>query len=263
METGKETDLPWKKSILLSKVLLIIPPQFLSVPVMLVYKKKRVFGCFSPSPGKDSKLFSETISIEYNCRSRKFKISCIYYEADLYSPLLLIRFLYFIIVRYLLCQTILTTFRNIEFWISFDYLGMDSLTMLPTLGVGLCILIKYISINITFFFIYKKAMASWVRNHRKFPSTLIKSKKSQQVGTALLYIKGWGGPRTRIFEEKFMENLVPNFQNLVIKEKIFMIFQLQNDLQIFAFSTDFVAKKCLLKVCKYTSHEGIFLTCKR
>ncbi|KAE9539831.1 hypothetical protein AGLY_005083 [Aphis glycines] len=42
-----------------------------------------------------------------------------------------------------------------------------------------------------------------------------------------------------IFEEKFMENLVPNFQNLVIKEKIFMIFQLQNYLQIFAFSTDF------------------------
>ncbi|KAE9539434.1 hypothetical protein AGLY_004686 [Aphis glycines] len=43
-----------------------------------------------------------------------------------------------------------------------------------------------------------------------------------------------------IFEEKFMENLVPNFQNLVIKEKIFMIFQLQNYLQIFSFSTDFI-----------------------
>ncbi|KAE9540744.1 hypothetical protein AGLY_003989 [Aphis glycines] len=43
-----------------------------------------------------------------------------------------------------------------------------------------------------------------------------------------------------IFEEKFMENLVPNFQNLVIKEKNFMIFQLQNYLQIFAFSTDFI-----------------------
>ncbi|KAE9523645.1 hypothetical protein AGLY_016197 [Aphis glycines] len=66
-----------------------------------------------------------------------------------------------------------------------------------------------------------------------------KKKKSRQVGTALLYIKGWGGPRTRIFEEKFMKNLVPNFQNLVIKEKNFMIFQLQNYLQIFAFSTDF------------------------
>ncbi|KAE9544035.1 hypothetical protein AGLY_001724 [Aphis glycines] len=44
----------------------------------------------------------------------------------------------------------------------------------------------------------------------------------------------------RIFEEKCMENLVPNFQNLVIKEKNFMIFQLQNNLQIFAFSTDFL-----------------------
>ncbi|KAE9524614.1 hypothetical protein AGLY_014664 [Aphis glycines] len=43
-----------------------------------------------------------------------------------------------------------------------------------------------------------------------------------------------------IFEEKFMENLVPNFQNLVIKEKNFMIFQHQNYLQIFAFSTDFI-----------------------
>ncbi|KAF0706785.1 Uncharacterized protein FWK35_00038493 [Aphis craccivora] len=28
----------------------------------------------------------------------------------------------------------------------------------------------------------------------------------------------------QIFEEKFMENLVPNFQNLVIKEKIVTIF---------------------------------------
>ncbi|KAE9527224.1 hypothetical protein AGLY_012922 [Aphis glycines] len=37
-----------------------------------------------------------------------------------------------------------------------------------------------------------------------------------------------------------MENLVPNFQNLVIKEKNVMIFQLQNYLQFFASSTDFI-----------------------
>ncbi|KAE9544279.1 hypothetical protein AGLY_001458 [Aphis glycines] len=39
--------------------------------------------------------------------------------------------------------------------------------------------------------------------------------------------------------EKFMENLVPNFQNLVIKEKNFTIFQPQNYLQIFATLTYF------------------------
>ncbi|KAE9541109.1 hypothetical protein AGLY_004354 [Aphis glycines] len=37
-----------------------------------------------------------------------------------------------------------------------------------------------------------------------------------------------------------MENLVPNFQNLVIKEKIFTIFQPQNYLQIFAILTYFI-----------------------
>ncbi|KAE9522734.1 hypothetical protein AGLY_016843 [Aphis glycines] len=38
----------------------------------------------------------------------------------------------------------------------------------------------------------------------------------------------------QIFEEKFIENLVPNFQNLIIKEKNVTIFQPQNYLQIFA-----------------------------
>ena len=37
-----------------------------------------------------------------------------------------------------------------------------------------------------------------------------------------------------------MKNLVPNFQNLVIKEKNFTIFQPQNYLQIFAIFTYFV-----------------------
>ncbi|KAF0712175.1 Uncharacterized protein FWK35_00031748 [Aphis craccivora] len=37
-----------------------------------------------------------------------------------------------------------------------------------------------------------------------------------------------------------MEILVPNFQNLVIKEKNFTIFQPQNYLQIFAILTYFV-----------------------
>ncbi|KAE9522202.1 hypothetical protein AGLY_017462 [Aphis glycines] len=46
-----------------------------------------------------------------------------------------------------------------------------------------------------------------------------------------------------IFEEKFMENLVPNFQNLAIKEKNFTIFQPQNYLQIFAILTYFQNKK--------------------
>ncbi|KAE9533992.1 hypothetical protein AGLY_008728 [Aphis glycines] len=46
-----------------------------------------------------------------------------------------------------------------------------------------------------------------------------------------------------IFEEKFMENLVPNFQNLVIKEKNFTIFQPQNYLQMFAILTYFQNKK--------------------
>jgi len=43
-----------------------------------------------------------------------------------------------------------------------------------------------------------------------------------------------------IFKEKLMENLVPNFKNLVIKEKIFTIFQPLNYLQIFAILTYFV-----------------------
>ncbi|KAE9530013.1 hypothetical protein AGLY_011475, partial [Aphis glycines] len=46
-----------------------------------------------------------------------------------------------------------------------------------------------------------------------------------------------------IFKEKFMKNFVPNFQNLVIKEKIFTIFQPQNYLQIFAILTYFQNKK--------------------
>ncbi|KAE9534023.1 hypothetical protein AGLY_008759 [Aphis glycines] len=43
-----------------------------------------------------------------------------------------------------------------------------------------------------------------------------------------------------ILEGKLMENLVLYFQFLIINTKNFMIFQLQNYLQIFAFSTDFV-----------------------
>ncbi|KAE9545164.1 hypothetical protein AGLY_000707 [Aphis glycines] len=38
--------------------------------------------------------------------------------------------------------------------------------------------------------------------------TLKMLKKSRQVGTALLYIRELGGPRTRILEGKLMENLV-------------------------------------------------------
>ncbi|KAE9533298.1 hypothetical protein AGLY_009339 [Aphis glycines] len=45
--------------------------------------------------------------------------------------------------------------------------------------------------------------------------------------------------RDFILEGKLMENLVLYFQFLVINTKNFMIFQLQNYLQIFAFSTDF------------------------
>ncbi|KAE9525085.1 hypothetical protein AGLY_014499 [Aphis glycines] len=56
-----------------------------------------------------------------------------------------------------------------------------------------------------------------------------------------------------IFEEKFMENLVPNFQNLVKKEKNFMIFQLQNYLTYFfvwSFNTflSTLQKKILRKI---------------
>ncbi|KAE9545444.1 hypothetical protein AGLY_000987 [Aphis glycines] len=65
-----------------------------------------------------------------------------------------------------------------------------------------------------------------------------------------------------ILEEKFMENLVPNFQNLVIKEKIFMIFQLQNYLQIFAFSTfptiKTTHKEPCIKFSKLFGHPKIF-----
>ncbi|KAE9526270.1 hypothetical protein AGLY_013901 [Aphis glycines] len=51
-----------------------------------------------------------------------------------------------------------------------------------------------------------------------------------------------------IFEEKFMENLVTNFQNLVIKEKNFTIFQPQNYLQIFAILTYFKNLKFQLSI---------------
>ncbi|KAE9534090.1 hypothetical protein AGLY_008826 [Aphis glycines] len=44
----------------------------------------------------------------------------------------------------------------------------------------------------------------------------------------------------QILKGKLMEHLVLYFQFLVINTKNFMIFQLQNYLQIFAFSTDFV-----------------------
>ncbi|KAE9521400.1 hypothetical protein AGLY_018222 [Aphis glycines] len=52
-----------------------------------------------------------------------------------------------------------------------------------------------------------------------------------------------------------MENLVPNFQNLVIKEKIFTIFQPQNYLQIFAILTYF--EPCI-KFSKLFGHPKIF-----
>ncbi|KAE9532737.1 hypothetical protein AGLY_009818, partial [Aphis glycines] len=161
-------------------------------------------------------------------------------------------------------------------------------------------------------------------------SLKITQKKSGEVGTALLYIRRWGGPRTRdafakgmlfeaklmenlvlnfltlsskrtrrfcassctfllskpvflwqgdvwgcaekpilvglrrvlsldrIFEEKFMENHVPNFQNLVIKEKIFTIFQPQNYLQIFAILTYF--KSCI-KFSRFSGQPKNFYRC--
>ncbi|KAE9524284.1 hypothetical protein AGLY_015323 [Aphis glycines] len=64
-------------------------------------------------------------------------------------------------------------------------------------------------------------------------------RKSRQVGTAVLYIKGWGGPRTRLFEAKLMENLVLNFLTLDINTNNFMNFELQNNLQIFMILTNF------------------------
>ncbi|KAE9533780.1 hypothetical protein AGLY_008859 [Aphis glycines] len=67
----------------------------------------------------------------------------------------------------------------------------------------------------------------------------IEIKKSQQVGTALLYIRGWGAPRTRLFEAKLMENLVLNFLTLDINTNNFMNFELQNNLQIFMILTNF------------------------
>ncbi|KAE9534572.1 hypothetical protein AGLY_008662 [Aphis glycines] len=67
-----------------------------------------------------------------------------------------------------------------------------------------------------------------------------------QVGTALLYIRRWGGPRTRdafakgmLFEAKLMENLVLNFLTLDINTNNFMNFELQNNLQIFMILTNF------------------------
>ncbi|KAE9531324.1 hypothetical protein AGLY_010530 [Aphis glycines] len=66
-----------------------------------------------------------------------------------------------------------------------------------------------------------------------------KKKKSRQVGTALLYIRGWGGPRTRLFETKLMENLVLNFLMLDINTNNFMNFELQNNLQIFMILKNF------------------------
>ncbi|KAE9531698.1 hypothetical protein AGLY_010904 [Aphis glycines] len=44
--------------------------------------------------------------------------------------------------------------------------------------------------------------------------------KSGRVGTVLLYIRGWGGPRTRV--AKLMKNLVLNFQLLATYTNIFM-----------------------------------------
>ncbi|KAE9545734.1 hypothetical protein AGLY_001277 [Aphis glycines] len=59
----------------------------------------------------------------------------------------------------------------------------------------------------------------------------------------------------QIFEEKFMKNLIPNFKNLVIKEKIFTIFQPQNYLQIFAILTYF--KPCI-KFSKFSGQPKNF-----
>ncbi|KAE9526565.1 hypothetical protein AGLY_013213 [Aphis glycines] len=61
----------------------------------------------------------------------------------------------------------------------------------------------------------------------------------RQVGTALLYIKGWGGPRTKLFEAKLMKNLVLNFLTLDINTNNFMNFEQQNNLQIFMILTNF------------------------
>ncbi|KAE9544662.1 hypothetical protein AGLY_000204, partial [Aphis glycines] len=61
----------------------------------------------------------------------------------------------------------------------------------------------------------------------------------RQVGTALLYIRGWGTPRTRLFEAKLMENLVLNLLTLDINTNNFMNFKLQNNLQIFIILTNF------------------------
>ncbi|KAE9526804.1 hypothetical protein AGLY_013452 [Aphis glycines] len=82
-----------------------------------------------------------------------------------------------------------------------------------------------------------------------------------QVGTALLYIRRWGGPRTRlsINSSKKTQNILKiksckenaNLNNCVtrflINTKNVLIFQLQNYLQIFAFSTDFLQQEQLIR----------------
>ncbi|KAE9541129.1 hypothetical protein AGLY_004374 [Aphis glycines] len=62
---------------------------------------------------------------------------------------------------------------------------------------------------------------------------------NMRVDTALLYIRRWGEPRTRLFEAKLMENLVLNFLTLDINTNNFMNFELQNNLQIFMILTNF------------------------
>ncbi|KAE9535263.1 hypothetical protein AGLY_007996 [Aphis glycines] len=60
-----------------------------------------------------------------------------------------------------------------------------------------------------------------------------------------------------IFEEKFMENLVPNFQNLVIKEKNFMIFQLKITCK-FSPTIKKTHKEPCIKFSKLFGHSKIF-----
>ncbi|KAF0751671.1 Uncharacterized protein FWK35_00010004 [Aphis craccivora] len=55
----------------------------------------------------------------------------------------------------------------------------------------------------------------------------------------------------QIIEEKFMENLVSNFQNLIIKEKNFTIFQPQNYSQIFAILTYFYLHRLVFESQPY------------
>ncbi|KAE9545339.1 hypothetical protein AGLY_000882 [Aphis glycines] len=95
---------------------------------------------------------------------------------------------------------------------------------------------------------------------------------ARQVSTALLYIRGWSGPRTRLFEAKLMENLVLNFLTLDINTNNFMNFELQNNLQIFMILTNFcqnfelqmlIKKNCAYKNLWRTLYQISKLSYKR